>query len=99
MTVTYQTNIQDQTYNGWTNYETWNVALWIQNDYGFYSIALECDDYQDFVDALEAVSFNSKSTPDGVKWNSDKLNRIELNEVIQELKDWVIPYSCRMSIN
>jgi len=21
-------------YNGWTNYETWNVACWIQNDCG-----------------------------------------------------------------
>ena len=87
MTVTYQTNIQDQTYNGWANYETWNVALWLQNDYGFYSIALRCDDYQDFVDALEACSFNAKSTPDGVNWNDAKLNHIELNEVIEELKD------------
>ena len=23
-------------YNGWTNYETWNVALWIDNDQGTY---------------------------------------------------------------
>ena len=85
MTVTYQTNIADQEYNGWTNYETWNVALWIQNDEGLYDIARRCDDYQDFVDALEAVSLNRGSTPDGVNWNDPKLNVIELSEMIQEL--------------
>lgn len=24
-------------YNGWTNYETWNVKLWIDNDQGSYN--------------------------------------------------------------
>jgi hypothetical protein len=24
----------DTTYNGWTNYETWNVALWLGNEEG-----------------------------------------------------------------
>ncbi len=24
-------------YNGWSNYETWNVALWIDNEQGSYS--------------------------------------------------------------
>ena len=24
-------------YNGWTNYETWNVALWIGNEEGSYT--------------------------------------------------------------
>lgn len=23
-------------YNGWTNYETWNVALWLDNEEGTY---------------------------------------------------------------
>jgi len=30
-----------QTYNGWTNYETWNVALWLGNDYGLYQAVRE----------------------------------------------------------
>jgi len=24
-------------YNGWTNYETWNVKLWMDNDYAHYT--------------------------------------------------------------
>ena len=23
---------EKKTYNGWTNYETWNVKLWLDND-------------------------------------------------------------------
>ena len=26
----------DETYNGWTNYETWNYKLWMDNDAGSY---------------------------------------------------------------
>lgn len=28
---------ETKTYNGWTNYETWNVALWIDNEQGSYN--------------------------------------------------------------
>ena len=31
----------DKTYNGWTNYETWNVALWLGNDEGAYLTCAE----------------------------------------------------------
>lgn len=28
---------EDSKYNGWTNYETWNLALWIGNEEGSYN--------------------------------------------------------------
>jgi len=28
--------MDDTTYEGWTNWETWNVALWCDNEYGIY---------------------------------------------------------------
>ena len=79
MTVTYQAEITDKGYNGWTNYETWNVALWINNDIGYHHLAEEACDYETFVDCLEACSFNKLSTPDGVSFRDPKVNAIELN--------------------
>lgn len=33
--------MDDKTYNGWSNYETWAMALWIDNDEGSYHAARE----------------------------------------------------------
>ena len=79
---------EDITYNGWSNYQTWNVALWIQNDEGLYDIARACARYQlhpygDFVDTM--LQLDSKDTPDGVSWSHPDLNFDELNEMMEEL--------------
>lgn len=76
MTVTYQTDALDISYNGWSNYETWNVALWLQNDEGLYNLACESGSYQDFI---EEVTSYGDATPDGVKWTDPKVNAIQLN--------------------
>ena len=78
MTITYQSNVLDTTYNGWENYETWNVALWMQNDEGLYNLAAECGDYQTFVDCLYN-DYGVKETQDGVKFNDPKVNVIQIN--------------------
>jgi len=84
MTATFQTNILDKTFNGWTNYETWNVSLWLQNDEGLYNLAREYCNYDDLTDVLY-LEFGLKETPDGVKFNDPKINRIEMNEMLQEI--------------
>ena len=73
MTVTLET-----TYNGYANYETWNVALWINNDESLYHLAQECGDYETLVDRLYN-DYGVKQTKDGVKFNDPAVNVIQIN--------------------
>jgi len=71
-------------YNGWSNYETWNVALWIGNDEGLYHIARESRDYQAFADTMRELG--STETPDKVARNDSGLDTDELDACIRELR-------------
>ena len=75
--------MNNTTYNGWKNYETWNVSMWIQNDEGFYSVAQECDEVGDFIDFV--MSNGHTETPDGVEWDSYKIDYEAIDEVIQSI--------------
>ena len=77
MPATFQTNHLDTTYNGWANYETWNVALWIQNDEFLYTLAQKCGSYEDFLSVLEELK--TVATPDGVRYADPAVNAIELD--------------------
>ena len=69
-------------YNGWNDWTTWNVALWINNDQTFYSIAKECKNYADFLYEMQAM-IGSFATPDGADWGEANID--ELNELIEEI--------------
>ena len=71
-------------YNGWANYETWNVALWIGNDEGLYNLAKGCRRYSDFASTMRE-DFGSTETPDGVSWTDSGLDADELDDLIEEL--------------
>ena len=70
-------------YNGWKNYETWNVALWIGNDEGLYNMAKECKDYRTFVELMRELE--STETGDKVAWNDSGLDIEALDEMMEEL--------------
>ena len=79
--------------NGWKNYGTWNVSLYINNEYEMYMTA--CDwvrerrwyeqkvDYDVFRHTMTELF--GEVTPDGVSWNDDCLDTAELTEMLEEL--------------
>ena len=73
------------TYNGWANYQTWNVALWLQNDELLYRDARSWAQhgYQSFSHQL--VEWFGQTTPDGVDWQDNDLDVDELNQMMAEL--------------
>ena len=81
MTSTYQTQLTDTTYNGWTNYETWNLALWLGNDEGLYNLARMYKEHG-YKSLSHMLLEMSTGTPDGVKWNDTNLNSCELNDML-----------------
>ena len=70
-------------YNGWTNYETWNVALWMDNDEGSYQLARSCKNFSEYRKAKNLQA--EPLTGDHVSLFDDKLNIKELDEKIKEL--------------
>ena len=83
-------------YNGWTNYATWNVNLWIDNDYTYYSVkrmllADITDPSMLTAERVEDIAtgiFNGPSTPDldsseeGFRW--EDVNWQEIADVWKE---------------
>ena len=83
--ATYQANLidTDTEYNGWTNYETWNAALWLGNDEGLYSIARRAMDWDHLLEIF--ANYGCETTGDGVRWDDPKINGCEMDEMLEEL--------------
>ena len=76
----------ETTYNGWTNWETWNVALWLQNDEFVYRHATQNKNlgYKKWADRYRDET-GEFSTPDGAQWLSSEVDLDALDDVLSEL--------------
>lgn len=76
--------------NGWKNRATWNVALWLGNDYGLYTAAKDfMDHYQGrapYAAFIRHAGLENNRTGDGYKWLGTGLSYQELNAMMKELQ-------------
>ena len=63
----------DDTYNGWSNYETWNWKLWLDNDQGTYSY------WQERIEEIKAAEY----TPD-YEWETPE--SLQVRTLAEELE-------------
>jgi len=77
------------TYEGWENYASWNVSLWINNEEPMYRGAVEfMKDYKGerpYLDFCRDSGLDAQTTPDRVKWVSTQLDYKSLDEMMWEL--------------
>ena len=74
----------DGPFNGWANWETWNVALWIGNDEGLYAAAKDCKgSYSKLIGIL--WDCGSRETPDGCRWDDLKIDAEAICKMMTDL--------------
>jgi len=77
-------------YNGWKNRQTWNVSLWINNDESLYKSAIGfMNTHQKsrcpYIQFIKDLCLDGCFTPDKIKWDGEKLDYKELNEMMKGL--------------
>jgi hypothetical protein len=74
-------NKENKKYNGWTNRETWNVAMFINNEENLYKTSRHFKNYRDFI---FATGLYNQKTMDGIAWDDPLINHNEMNEMLRE---------------
>jgi hypothetical protein len=74
-----------QTYNGWTNYETWCVHLWLTNDEGTYNY------WREEAERHQVEAPAHANVTQGV-WTIKEAARYTLGEAIKQAHETFHPF-------
>ncbi len=81
----------DKEYNGWTNWETWNVALWVDNDYETYKRKQRFVMYKVWGRRYEDLveEFCNEEYPNGTPDmdNSSEMRKVNYQEIADAWKE------------
>ena len=87
-------------YNGYSNYQTWNVALWLDNDHdNYYHVRRMADIFKlgdtswEFVDWLKNHVENANPLADNANMFSDLLGHALANVDYQEIAENILSES------
>ena len=96
MNETTSTMTSSSAYNGYSNYETWNVSLYVLNDEFLYNTAWACVGFANpgqspwakFVQCMMKgqIGRHLGSTPDGVAWNDEAIDTRQMESLMANLR-------------
>lgn len=81
-----ETQVEEKGYNGWKNYETWAVKLWLDNDRASYEYTREMVDYaRTHADDHPNVNSGIWSVEEAVRFSLADQLRQEVEENMPDL--------------
>ena len=79
-------------YNGWKNRQTWNVALWLENDESLYKAACRFMERRNHPKAnnhylrfIKDQGLENLRTGDNIAWAGSRLDYKSLDNMMREL--------------
>jgi len=80
--------VESKKYYGWKNYETWNVALWLNNEglVDYFNSEEDLEDIRSYRAFIKYIGLDREATGDGVNYLDYRLDYKSLTDMLLEVR-------------